>query len=251
MHAKVRPTTKSPTKLPTRHVISVRGGPNSQVEDITPASSFNSNSNCSNSSTSTNSGSSGGKLCCDKCDGAHETDRCPYYKSKRGSHPDEQKNFYKKLGGTSTLPGQTLRSARVIRQLGDGSCLFHSMAHGLGDGTSASSLRRQICAFIAKNPKVKIADTPLSDWVKWDSRGSVTSYVARMSTGAWGGGIEMACMSLLKNCNVHVYERTRLGYTRISAFDHPNNPEKKKTIRVLYGGGIHYDAIVADRTTFI
>jgi hypothetical protein len=59
-------------------------------------------------------------------------------------------------------------------------------------------------------------------------------------SGAWGGGIEMACMSLLKNCNVHVYERSRLGYTRISAFDHPSSPERKKTVKVLYGGGIHY-----------
>jgi hypothetical protein len=28
-------------------------------------------------------------------------------------------------------------NARVVRQPGDGSCLFHSLAHGLGDGTSA------------------------------------------------------------------------------------------------------------------
>ena len=54
----------------------------------------------------------------------------------------------------------------------------------------------------------------------------------------------MACMSLLKNCNVHVYERSRLGYTRISAFDHPSSPENKRTIKVLYGGGIHYGECV-------
>jgi len=34
-----------------------------------------------------------GKLCCDKCDGNHETDACPYYKKSRDSHPDAQKNF--------------------------------------------------------------------------------------------------------------------------------------------------------------
>ena len=26
-------------------------------------------------------------LCCDKCDGKHETDDCPYYKKKRDDHP--------------------------------------------------------------------------------------------------------------------------------------------------------------------
>lgn len=50
-------------------------------------------------------------------------------------------------------------------------------------GTSAASLRSQICAFIGKNPNLLIADTPLSDWVKWDSRGSVGSYVLKMSSG--------------------------------------------------------------------
>jgi len=249
MHSRVRPSSKSPTKLPRRHVIKeARSSSDFRDEEdedyCSTISSYQSTTISSYSSTSSSSSSEAtkksGKLCCDKCDGAHETNRCPHYKTKRGSHPDEQKNFYKKLGGVSKLPGQTLRSARVVRQPGDGSCLFHSMSYGLGDGTSASSLRRHICAFIAKNPKLLIADTPLSDWVKWDSRGSVTSYVAKMSCGAWGGGIEMACMSLLKNCNVHVYERSRLGYTRISAFDHPSSPEKKKTIKVLYGGGIHY-----------
>lgn len=34
------------------------------------------------------------------------------------------------------------------------------------------------------------------------------------------------------------------GFKRISAFDHPTKPELKKTVRVLYRGGVHYDALV-------
>lgn len=119
------------------------------------------------------------------------------------------------------------------------------MSYGLRDGASASSLRREICAFINKNPGFKIADTPLSDWIKWDSGGSVGSYVRRMSGGAWGGGIEMASVSIMKKVNIHVYERTARGFTRISAFDYPDNPENRKTVRVLYQGGVHYDALVS------
>jgi len=37
----------------------------------------------------------GGKLCCDKCDGAHETDSCPYYKKTREDHIDAKKNGWK------------------------------------------------------------------------------------------------------------------------------------------------------------
>jgi hypothetical protein len=101
-------------------------------------------------------------------------------------------------------------------------------------------LRREICNHINKYPNMRIADTPLSDWIKWDSGGSVGSYTRRMSGGAWGGGIEMASVSMMKDVNVHVYERSGLGFTRISAFDHPVSPESKKTVRVLYCGGVHY-----------
>lgn len=186
------------------------------------------------------------KLVCDKCDGKHETDACPYYKKARDNHPDAQKNFYKKLGGKSTLPGSIIRNARVVRQPGDGSCLFHSMSYGLRDGSSANSLRREICRFIDKYPHVLIAETPISDWVKWDSQCSTAQYCRKMSGGAWGGGIEMAVCSLMKEVNIHVYEKSYSGFQRISAFDHPENPESKHTVRVLYCGGVHYDALVAD-----
>ena len=61
-----------------------------------------------------------------------------------------------------------------------------------------------------------------------------------MSRSSWGGGIEMACVSSMKNCNVHVYERSGYGFKRISAFDYPSNPEQKPIVKVLYCGGVHY-----------
>lgn len=68
-------------------------------------------------------------------------------------------------------------------------------------------------------------------------------YADSISRGGWGGGIEMAVVSSLKKVNIHVYEKQfsiRGGYKRISAFDHPENPEEKPVIRVLYGGRNHY-----------
>ena len=184
-------------------------------------------------------------LCCDKCDGKHETENCPYYKKQRDDHIDAKKNGWKLVGGTSSLPGAILRSARVIAQPGDGSCLFHSMSHGIKDGSTANSLRKEICEYIHANPATPICETPLSDWVKWDSNLSCAEYARKMSRGTWGGGIEMACMSRLKGCNVHVYERDARtgGFKRISAFDHPIKPEQRKVVRVLYRGGVHYDAL--------
>jgi hypothetical protein len=188
-------------------------------------------------------GNIGKPLCCDKCDGKHPTDDCPHYKKKRDDHPDARKQ--KNMGVLSNLPGASLYAydARVIRQPGDGSCLFHSMSYSLRF-TNATKLRAEICAFVAQNPKLKICDTPLQDWVKWDSGSSVGEYARKMSRGSWGGGIEMACVSHLKDCNVHVYERSGGGFKRISAFDTPDCPEKKQIIKVLYCGGVHYDALV-------
>ena len=50
-----------------------------------------------------------------------------------------------------------------------------------GIGGTASSLRREIANFIASNPNLEIADTPLYDWVKWDSGTSVQTYASRMA----------------------------------------------------------------------
>ncbi len=61
-----------------------------------------------------------------------------------------------------------------------------------------------------------------------------------MNSGTWGGGIEMACCSLMFRCNIHVYERYADYYKRISAFDYPDMPNERPIIRVLYCGGVHY-----------
>jgi len=194
-------------------------------------------------SSSSSSSSSSTALCCDKCDGKHATSACPHFAKSRDDHPDAQRNFYKKLGGSSSLPGNSIRVARIVRQPGDGSCLFHSMSYGL-NGSDGNSLRAEICAFISRNPEFRICETPLSSWVKWDSGQTTTEYARRMSRGQWGGGIEMAVCSELKACNVHVYERSGVGYKRISAFDYHTQPEKRRVVRVVYQGGVHYDALV-------
>ncbi len=109
------------------------------------------------------------KLCCDKCDGPHATDSCPHYKKKREDHPDGSnppspvpcsrqlatsssdrhcaawRHFGRKPKDMGSDGGNFIvANARVIRQPGDGSCLFHSLAHGLGDGTSALQVRLRV-----------------------------------------------------------------------------------------------------------
>ena len=47
----------------------------------------------------------------------------------------------------------------LVRQPGDGSCLFHSMAYGLKDGSNAGSLRKGACDFMARNANSEIMET--------------------------------------------------------------------------------------------
>lgn len=199
----------------------------------------------SSSSTAASATGSSAGVTCDRCDGRHATDRCPHYNKDREKHKDAWVN-YGRRGDPKAMGGAggnfVLKSARVVRQPGDGSCLFHSLAHGLQGMVSGQNLRREIAGFVQQNPSLKIAGDTLEDWVRWDANSSLGEYCRRIAVSGWGGGIEMAACSCLKNVNIHVYENaSRAEFKRISCFDAPN---AAKTIHVLYQGGVHYDALV-------
>jgi len=185
---------------------------------------------------------------CDKCDGPHATAACPFFKKDREDHKDAWANYGQKnplkMGGDGG--DFTLQGATVVRQPGDGSCLFHSLSFGLSSGRpspyAAESLRRELAAFIERNPSLEIAGDTIEEWVRWDANSSVSAYAQQMGRRGWGGGVEMAVCSLLKDVNVHVYEHSYgSAFRRISCFDTPGS---KKTVHVLYQGRCHYDALV-------
>eukprot|EP00854_Cymbomonas_tetramitiformis_P005870 gene5870-7069_t len=183
---------------------------------------------------------------CDKCDGPHHADDCPYYKKPRDEHADAWDGYGKK--GVASADGEviTLKGARVVPQPGDGSCLFHSLSYGL-KGTTATILRKEVADYVESHPEMAIAGTPIKDWVLWDSGLDVRAYAARMGTGNhWGGAIEIAVCGLVKGVSVHVYEKAQAGtFTRISSFDHGG--KSQRNINVVYGGRVHYDALEAPR----
>lgn len=189
---------------------------------------------------------------CNKCDGPHATDACPYFKKDREQHKDAWVNYGKKhprqMGGQGG--NFILKHGKCVRQPGDGSCLFHSLSFSLNhaghsNNLSASELRRELARFIEQNPDLEIAGDKLEEWIRWDANCSVSTYARNMSCGGWGGGIEMAACSHLKEVNVHVYEsRWFGGYKRISCFDCPQPTQR--TLHVLYQGGVHYDALVPE-----
>lgn len=179
---------------------------------------------------------------CDKCDGKHDTNECPHFKKSRDKHDDATRMYGKKGEDSESGQWPVLRHARVVAQPGDGSCLFHSLSHGL-QSTNASRLRAEIADYIAANPDSKVADNPIKDWVLWDTGMDTTAYSRAMRTGSqWGGAVEMALCAKLKRMHVHVYERGKGGFKRISSFE-GDVGQGAGVINLLYGGRVHYDAL--------
>ena len=201
---------------------------------------------------------------CDKCDGKHATSKCPHFKDGRDKHADAWHGYSGEggEGGKSSgaskaaAPPPTLRGAKVIRQPGDGSCLFHSLAYGMR-GTrrnacgSADEVRESVAGFIEKMPHAEIGGSPIRDWIQWESGSGVAAYCARMrGQGEWGGAIELAVVSRLFGVSVHVFEReggAGGGFRLISMFDAAASGGMKaaEPVRVLYSGRCHYDALEA------
>lgn len=130
--------------------------------------------------------------------------------------------------------------ARAVPQPGDGNCLFHSLAHGLGSGTH-STLRADICGFMETHSDLSIAGTSLADWIQMLAGTQVQLYARKMAKGSqWGGAPEIAACAHMRNVNIHVYERRGRGFELTVPFDVGGS----KTIGVLYVGGVHYDALV-------
>lgn len=197
---------------------------------------------------------------CARCDKDHDTESCPVFRKPREEHPDAQRRtanaaLHTALGDAAG--NVKLFFARVVRQPGDGSCLYHSLCYGLGlhAPDSAARLRNELAQWVADNGDVaRIADTLVRDWVLWDSNCSCSEYARRMRAGnAWGGALEMAACARAKGVSVHVYERQLggfAGFKRIASFPCQNAPggrnssHRAKELNVLYAGGVHYDALI-------
>jgi len=180
---------------------------------------------------------------CDKCDGDHHADDCPHFKKKRDEHADAWDGYGTKGQGSGEdamkAEGAVIQ-ARVQRQPGDGSCLFHSLSHGLGGG-SAGELREQCASFVVAEPDTLIAGSPVRDWLQWESGLAPAAYASRMrSQGQWGGAIEIAITCHLKQAEVRVYEAEADGgrFRCISRFGSSGSAgSRAKVVTLLYSGG--------------
>eukprot|EP00971_Amphidinium_carterae_P351087 6491904-Amphidinium_carterae.1 len=116
-----------------------------------------------------------------------------------------------------------LAAARRVAQPGDGLCLFHSLAAGLADGTTALSLQQEILEYIRSNKSLQVAGVPLKDWQILEStvHTATTAGVDDQPPGHWGGAVEIAAFAASRNVRVRVFQPLQTsvrGYECVATF---------------------------------
>lgn len=172
---------------------------------------------------------------------------------------------------------------KVVRQPGDGSCLYHSLCEGWNslpsrerDGgvtLTAPYLRHFLSTLVLERSDREIAGTPLSDWIRMETGESPEEYARRMRKGGgWGGSVECMLFADTFGVCVSVYRERRKGSSMWIGEKEDGNAvmslEKvvrwggdearckkerghegggaKQVVRLLYTPYLHYDALVED-----
>ena len=132
-----------------------------------------------------------------------------------------------------------VRASRVPSP-GDGSCMFHSLAHFLGK--KAQDVREEVVLWMDREKETFVVDgTPLVNWVEY-SHVPFKTYLKRMrSPREWGGHTELVAAHNLYKRNISVYEPKSGLYKRIERMSKPAFPEGEE-MHLLFSPG-HYDAL--------
>jgi len=210
---------------------------------------------------------------CDRCDGAHHALDCPHFGPHKGhkawtprsrgreDHQDAWANLDTGQADEASAPAEVVIRGKQVRQPGDGTCLYHSMAFGLrraglvDAGFTGHDLRREIADWCEANADEVVSDSTFRDYIWWDHHLTVEAYCKKMRDGGsavWGGAIEIAACTRMHEVNVQVYvpesddrtpthEANGLGsFRRIACF---GQDDAKPTLAVTYMLRCHYDAL--------
>jgi len=207
---------------------------------------------------------------CDRCDGTHHALECPHFRPHKGHKAwtprsrgrEDHEDAWANLDGASheeATHGDTLVSGTQIRQPGDGTCLYHSMAFGLKRAGMAEAdfvgpaLRAQIADYLEAHADDPVSGSAFRDYIWWDHGLTVEAYCQKMrKDGVWGGAIEIAACTRMHGVNVHIYvpaqddrahapDKQKVeSFRRIAAF---GEDQDKPTVTITYMLRCHYDAL--------
>jgi len=133
----------------------------------------------------------------------------------------------------------------VVREKGDGNCLFRALARGFyGHPDRHGEVRKEIVNELCTNVN------KYRQFIDDD----VVDYLTKMSkNGVWGGEPEIRAFENVHACLVTVVQADGEGGgfifrkhsdPNVEATDDSTSMENRKVVCVLFSGGMHYDALV-------
>eukprot|EP00971_Amphidinium_carterae_P032705 644075-Amphidinium_carterae.2 len=136
-------------------------------------------------------------------------------------------------------------AVRLVPQPADGLCLYHSLAAGLADGSTAADLKRATADYIQCNHDLRVAGVPLYEWQAWESADNTTQRRDNGDAipGHWGGAVELAAFAAQRHVLIRVFLPPSNGqdYVCAASFGHADSWH---SIDLLYSGRNHYDLLV-------
>ena len=189
------------------------------------------------------------RMVCDRCDGDHPSAECPHFRWPRSGHEDAQCLPAGQRPPSTAGTEKLVKKGRTIKMPGDGSCLYHSINHGVralrGTAPSAATLRRKLAAWARDNSQRKVSGKTMRTWLNWETGGRITlnEYVTRQAKSGWGGVIELIAAAW--ECEVEVavwvqHGASNVEFQRTASFE-PDGGTKHGTINVCRVGRVHYD----------
>ena len=145
---------------------------------------------------------------CDRCDEPHSSSECPAFGLGRHDHPDAQPLPHGDRPQITPASPLIEAAGTLIKQPGDGSCLYHSLICGekkLGRRSCGSlNLREQLAAWIKRNGSVRFNGKTVEEWLQAEMGSTMSSkeYARRQSQGGWGGSMEILAFVHSKRTSV-------------------------------------------------
>ena len=153
-----------------------------------------------------------------------------------------------------------LTGARVVKQLGDNSCLFHSISFllsyhdivpSLHEMSSGFELRSMICSYIRDNPSTYISlaaglISTIADALSMDNFNCL-SYSEHLSDRrTWGGSLEIAIVAEMYSIGISVFlpVKKKRSFILLGSYRCMSFCSESSMICLLYSGNCHYDCLV-------
>ena len=189
---------------------------------------------------------------CDKCDGAHDTAVCPKYPLPPEEHPDATINKGRVPENTEDvmLPS----TVQIAPQLGDGNCLFHSLAYILrtsrAQPVTGAQLRTEIAEFIEQYPQRQFKNKTIAQWIEDMNDPEVQKgpYATALKEGMYGGTLETQVVAHIYKVQILIFVRDSDQY-RCRFVTEPTAEHKGYLLYKGTGLSAHYDVLLPRQNT--